>query len=271
MPATAAASLVGAVALAGLPPLNGFLGEFLVYSGLVRSATWPGWPALAAPALALTGALAALAMVKLHGSVFLGEPREPRSPHDPPWTMILPMRVLAFGCIAITLGAAMLGPVLGRVVEGFALRSVPAVSGLVPLGTVAAVLGGLMAATLLGTFLARRCHGAAPVAAAGTWDCGFAAPTPRIQYTSTSFSEWSVGWFGRLLRPAFARPGIAGVLPPPSAFSDAVPDPVLDRAALPAFRLAGKLLPLLRRTQQGDVQAYILYILVALLALLLVS
>jgi hydrogenase-4 component B len=267
MPTTAAFSLVGAIALAGLPPLNGFVGEFLVYAGLIRSASGPGWPALAAPALALTGGLAVLAMVKLHGSVFLGEPRGRHGPHDPPWPMSLPMGILACGCLAVAPAAAMLGPVLARVAAAFARRSVPDPSTLAPLRTVAIVLGAFTAATLVGLFLVRRRTGRGPVSMAGTWDCGYAAPTARIQYTSTSFSGLAVGWFDGMLRPGGARPAIEGVFPPAGAFSEVVPDPVLDRAALPAARLAGRLLPLLRRTQQGNARAYILYILLALLAL----
>src|SRR5207247_5104797 len=78
MPWTALGFLVGAVAICGLPPLNGFVSEFLIYLGLFR--TLEGGrsfasAAFAAPALALIGALAVACFVKVYGTVFLGSPR----------------------------------------------------------------------------------------------------------------------------------------------------------------------------------------------------
>src|SRR5206468_7179477 len=76
MPVTFAFAAVGAIAICGLPPLNGFVGEFLIYTGLFRAASGDGaggtfaWAALAAPALAMIGALAVATFVKLLGIVF---------------------------------------------------------------------------------------------------------------------------------------------------------------------------------------------------------
>ncbi|MEK7705654.1 MAG: proton-conducting transporter membrane subunit, partial [Myxococcota bacterium] len=75
LPKTSRAALIGAVALAGLPPLNGFASELVIYTGLFRAALVSEWAALAAPALAMGGALTLVAMLKLYGSVFLGSPR----------------------------------------------------------------------------------------------------------------------------------------------------------------------------------------------------
>ena len=88
MPATAALFLVGAVAICGLPPFNGFASELLVYLGLVRAGGHSGtaWAALPAPVLAATGALAVACFVKVVGIVFLGEPRTAAAgaAHEPP-------------------------------------------------------------------------------------------------------------------------------------------------------------------------------------------
>src|SRR5204862_751306 len=81
MPRTGLALLVGAVAICGLPPLNGLISELLVYLGLYRAGVGKGGPwlagALAAPALALIGALAVACFVKVFGAVFLGQARAP--------------------------------------------------------------------------------------------------------------------------------------------------------------------------------------------------
>src|SRR5258708_6297188 len=86
MPYTACGFLVGAVAICGLPPLNGFVSEFLIYNGLfgtlgipAESGSWPA-AALAAPGLALIGALAAACFIKAFGTVFLGAGRSEHAP-----------------------------------------------------------------------------------------------------------------------------------------------------------------------------------------------
>ena len=78
--------LVSAVAICGLPPLNGLVSELLVYLGLLRVALAPGsaWAALAVPLLAATGGLAVACFVKVFGIVFLGVPRTPAAAHGAP-------------------------------------------------------------------------------------------------------------------------------------------------------------------------------------------
>src|SRR5260370_36404724 len=86
MPWTACCFLVGAVAICGLPPLNGFVSEFLIYLGLLgtlgngdRESYSPA--AFAVPALALIGALALACFVKVYGGVFLGTARSDHAQH----------------------------------------------------------------------------------------------------------------------------------------------------------------------------------------------
>jgi hypothetical protein len=103
----------------------------------------------------------------------------------------------------------------------------------------------------------------------GTWDCGYAAPTARMQYTSSSFAQMLVSLFAWVLRPKVHGPHVMGVFPPPARFESHVDDAVLDGAVLPAFRVAERQLMRLRFLQQGRVQLYVLYILVMLVLLLL--
>ena len=108
MPWVAGAVMVGAVAISGLPPLNGFVGEFLIYLGALRGETSLG-PAWAVPslmvlaALALIGGLAAVCFTKVVGIAFLGEPRteQAAAAHPPGLLMTLPMIVLAVGCFLV--------------------------------------------------------------------------------------------------------------------------------------------------------------------------
>jgi hypothetical protein len=101
-----------------------------------------------------------------------------------------------------------------------------------------------------------------------TWGCGYVAPTPRMQYTSSSFAQMLVVLFGWALRPRTRRPEIVGLFPQQAEFKSNVPDPVLDEAVLPTIRFGAWLFRWFRVFQQGSTQAYLLYILLALLILL---
>ena len=122
MPWTAALFLVGAVAICGLPPLNGFVSELLVYLGLFRTVGLPGEPVsaavVAAPVLAMIGALALACFVKVYGIAFLGSSRRPDSGRlsggvrESPVSMLAPMSVLALCCALIGCVPALVGPLL---------------------------------------------------------------------------------------------------------------------------------------------------------------
>ncbi|HET9752971.1 MAG TPA: proton-conducting transporter membrane subunit, partial [Myxococcales bacterium] len=232
MPATALLFLVGAVAICGLPPLNGFVSELFLYMGFFRAAVEPAgrwWipTAFAAPALAAVGALAVACFTKVLGAVFLGQPRsgDALHAHEPGPAMLGPMIALAACCAAIGLAPAMVAPVLDSAAAAFGVQA--PIASAVPLGRIA-LAGGLLLATLalVGLLLALRVRraGAAP-----TWDCGYALPTARMQYTSSSFAQMLVGMFSFALRPEEHAPRVAGAFPGPAAYHGEVPDAVLDR------------------------------------------
>src|SRR5262249_11782237 len=104
---------------------------------------------------------------------------------------------------------------------------------------------------------------------ASTWGCGYVAPTARMQYTASSFAQMLVGLFGWALRPRSRMPSKLPLFPTKTSFHSEVPDTVLDDAVLPAFRFGARLFARGRVFQQGSVQGYLLYIFLALIALLL--
>ena len=133
------------------------------------------------------------------------------------------------------------------------------------MGMNAVLVGGVLtAALLIGSRVRRR-----PPAPAVTWDCGYAAPAARMQYTSSSFAELLVGILAWALRPSTDAPRLAGPFPARAAFHSHVPDTVLGRALLPSFSAVGRILGWLRPIQHGNVHLYLLYILGTLVALLL--
>lgn len=277
MPRTGLAFLVGAVAICGLPPLNGLVSEFIIYLGLFRtgSAAGAGWlaGALAAPALALVGALAVACFVKAFGAVFLGHARtaagEVAADGGP--AMLVPMAVLATACVAIGLGAPIVAPALDAAVAVWSgATPVPAVRELVPviqISSASAVM--ILGFGLVGLPLARRARAAA--AMAGTWDCGYARPEPRMQYSASSFAALLVDALSWALRPITSAPRPVGPFPPGGAFHSHVPDTILDRVLRPGAERLARLAVALRPLQRGSVHLYILYIFGAVVALLLWS
>lgn len=278
MPRAAVLFVLGAAAICALPPLNGFVSEWLIYVGLFKTlgtSLEPGVPAaaLAASALALIGALAVACFIRLLGAVFLGLPRGQAAAHaqDPPASMFVPMCACAAVCVLIGLFPALTLGLLGRAVQAWMSLPQPVtISMIAPLAWI--TLMGLGLVILLGALILiiRALPRAAAIRQMGTWDCGYAMPTRRMQYTGSSFGQMLVKLFGMILWPktywrqlrgvAFARKG---------AFKLNVPDTILDRLLLPVFALAGRYLPMLRFMQQGRTHLYVLYILVMLIMLLI--
>jgi hydrogenase-4 component B len=279
MPWTAGTFLLGAVAICGLPPLNGFVSEFLIYIGLFRTLSIgddPGLPAaaFAVPALAMTGALAVACFVKVFGVVFLGVNRSPELPgvHESPWSMIVPSCVLAAFCVTIGLAPTLLAPLLDRAVAAWTVRPLAASSALTEvaplekLSLASVVLWGML---VVGAALLTRRLRAFPLVRTETWGCGYTAPTARMQYTASSFAQMLVALFSWALRPTVHRPRLDSLFPATATYESHVPEVVLEGAVSPLFDFLARVFQWCRLVQQGNVQMYLLYILGTLVLLLL--
>ena len=110
---------------------------------------------------------------------------------------------------------------------------------------------------------------ASDVATGITWGCGYAAPTARMQYTSSSFAQMLVGLFGWALRPQVHRPAEMPLFPREDRFPQPRARHGARRAVLPSFRVAARLFSWFRVFHQGSIQTYLLYIFLTLVALLL--
>ena len=116
LPWSSALFTLGAVAICGLPPLNGFVSELILYLGAFESLKLQAvrLGALVAPVLAVIGALACACFVKVVGSVFLGMPRDHtvRPGHEAGWSMRAPMVILASLCVVLGVVPVIAFPVL---------------------------------------------------------------------------------------------------------------------------------------------------------------
>jgi hydrogenase-4 component B len=219
MPRTAFFFLVGAAAISALPPLNGFVSEWLVFQALLGGAAIPRPEVavlmpFAVGMLALTSGLAAACFVKAFGITFLGIARstEAEHAHEVPRSMQAGMAVLALGCVALGLGAFVVVPALGTVPAGLGGMPAGAVTFTfrLPLPVIGAYGQMSPALLFLGLLLLL---GAIPLAlllagatralrVSDTWGCGRIVQTPRMQYTATAFAEPLRRVFAALYRPS---------------------------------------------------------------------
>jgi formate hydrogenlyase subunit 3/multisubunit Na+/H+ antiporter MnhD subunit len=280
MPVTGASFLAGALAVCGLPPFNGFVGEFLIYSaafvaivqchGLV-----PAAGLVTAASLALIGGLAVACFTQAFGVVFQGEPRSEHGAHahEGGMAMRVPMGVLATLCLMLGVAGPLAMGAVWPAVQKILPASLLAGAAIPPaiLVALAWVSGGALALLILvlGLFAVRvRVLRGREVREAVTWDCGYVAPTARMQYTSSSFAQPVTALFRVLLgtRQSWAPP--QGLFPSRSLFASETPDFYRERFYAPIFLLADRLFAQCRWIQHGRLNLYILCMVLALLGLL---
>jgi len=271
MPWTAGLFAFGSVAISALPPLNGFVSEWLVYLGLFDAAAGHSQVAVAIVpatiALGVAGALALAAFVKASAVVFLGAARTQAAAHvhECGWWMRAPMLGLAAACTFIALAPVLVWPFIQQPLAVWN----PAWSGGDPpapfatLGVVQAVLAILIVVTAVALWLRSRTNG---VRRALTWDCGYAAPTARMQYTGGSFAGLASGWFAWVLRPQRRLRWPRGPFPRRADCVERIPETVLERVIGPVSDVVMTASAWVRQRQQGHLPDYILYLVAGLAA-----
>ncbi len=275
MPWTGGSFLIGAAAIAGLPPLNGFASEWLTLQALLHltAARLPTalTGALAAAGLASTAALALFCFVKVAGLVLLGPPRREhaRAASEAPLPMRGGMAMLAVACVVLGAVPALIVPTLATLhpgaqplVRGASLRlpgtgSLPASPLLVALALLVCVL-----------LLARRRGGSSrsPV-----WACGQRL-VPALAWTSAGFTKPLRLVLEPALRPErFAAVHVRDGVVQEVEYHSVVPH-LFDTAIYrPVVRLSLRGAALARRLQSGNLRAYVVYLLLLVLLLLLLA
>lgn len=275
MPWTAGTFAIGCLAVSSLPPLNGFVSEWLIYLGLFNGAAshhLVGWAALpTAIMLAMAGAIALAAFVKAGTLVFMGNPRTKavEEAHESGPLMVVPMIGSAAICLCLGLAPALFWPAISRAMGSWR----PVWAGLEPppallvLGHCQPVIAILAVACGFSLWRISRANG---LRRSSTWDCGYARPTARMQYTSASFASIAAGWFFYLLRPERTVRRPRGLLPASASRMERVPETILERLVTPLADVVLRVSSRVRRLQHGRLQAYILYLLTGLVALAII-
>jgi NADH:ubiquinone oxidoreductase subunit 5 (subunit L)/multisubunit Na+/H+ antiporter MnhA subunit len=288
MPQTAAAMLIGCVAISGLPPFNGFVSEWLTFQAILLSPQLPTWGLkLIIPAvgglLALAAALAAACFVKLFGVSFLGRARSPAPERAKEADVFsrATLFLLAALCLVAGILPGLFIDALAPVATAMVGNSMPHQAGLqwltiVPIAQSRSSYNGLLVfafVLLSGTIASIAIHRLASdrVRRAPFWDCGFPDPSPAIQYSASGFSQPIRRVFGTTI---FAAREI-GEMPPPGSAAPArltvrMHDLIWDALYAPIGRAIGVATERINVLQFLTIRRYLTLVFVALIALLLV-
>jgi len=276
MPSTGVAFLLGAASICALPPFFGFASEFLLLLACFRGLTAPAAPTLALLAaligLGASGGLALACFAKACGVALLGEPRSPgaRGAREVPGSMRGPVWLLAGGCALLGV-ASPLALAAASATAVLLARDPLAAAELAPaaalLWRVAAGGAGALALAGLLLGLRRLLLRGRPVGAGPTWDCGYGAPTSRMQYTASSFAQPLTRLFQAALGTAWLASPSQGIFPGPARFATRVPDLARERLYRRLFAGVEWLALRLRGLQSGSTHQYVLYLVLATAAL----
>ncbi len=280
MPWVATLALVGTLSLAGLPPLNGFVSEWLLLQAFLSTPSIPHAfinmiVPLGAAVVALTAALAGYVMVKFYGVIFLGQPREPSlmQAHDAGWLERVGLAWLALGCILIGIFPQVaLDAIAGvtQILIGTMIQRGPAPWWIAPVAQAQASYNGLwlllgMAGVIAAMFILvrRMYHGR--VRRVPPWNCGYPALTPRMQDTAEGFGQPIRHMFGPLFRIEREVPAADDQAP---RYRIQIDDHFWHGLYLPLARVVGWLADALSVLQRGRLAIYLMYSFLTLIVLL---
>jgi hydrogenase-4 component B len=292
MPVTSLCFLIGSAAISALPPLNGFASEWIVFQALLGGFNIPKpevavMMPIAVGMLALTSGLAAACFVKAFGITFLAIPRsrEAEAAREAPFSMRAGMVILALACIALGLLPFAVVPVMGKVLAG--LGGLPETRPVFTLGLSIATpniaAGSQVSPTLIAAGLLILL-GLVPLVmmllrvnqrlrVGDSWGCGRIGQTPRMEYTATAFAEPLRRIFAELYRPT--KELTIDFHPESKYFVQSIEyrskiTPWFEKYIYdPCIRFVRLLAAEVRRLQSGSLHAYLVYVAIALVLLLL--
>jgi len=200
MPQTAIIFLIGALAIGGIPPFNGFVSEFIIYSGLIEGLKANNLPqiillVLSLAGLSIIGGLSVLTFSKTFGTIFLGTAREKltHKPKEVGFLMLAPQYLIIAVMLSVAFVPRFYLAAIGEVLNGMgnSIEFTPAafMSYSVSIGTISIfsfILVGLIGLLwfVRSSVMKRRSE-----RVEATWGCGYIAPNIRMQYTGKSFSK----------------------------------------------------------------------------------
>jgi formate hydrogenlyase subunit 3/multisubunit Na+/H+ antiporter MnhD subunit len=274
MPLTGLLFTLNSAGICGLPPFNGFLSEFLIYLAAICMIAAGGSAFFAVSIaalilLALTGGLAAAAFAKAVGAAFLGEPRTAKAAEaqEMPRCMTMPIVILFAGSILLVAAVPLLLPLLAAG-NGFFEAEWEMIQPVLMRVSYFSLLLVLLSAVLLWIRFRVLSRGNRT---SGTWDCGFAGPTARMEYTGTAFTQPLTDFFHTLLHPLKKLILPKGFFPAEAAFEEEIPDGGERSIWAPLFNGFARVAEKLHLLQSGYLHFYLLIAVITLLLMLVIG
>jgi formate hydrogenlyase subunit 3/multisubunit Na+/H+ antiporter MnhD subunit len=283
MPKTGAFFLIGALAIGGLPPFNGFVSEFLIYNGLIEGVHTSSISqiilyVLVLAGLSIIGGLSVLTFTKAFGTIFLGQPRTTftHKPHEVSSIMLIPQYLI----IAMMLSVAFLPQFYMKIVGSqlsilHSIETSPAILEGISQTTANIsfyflLLTGIVAATWIvrSVFMKK-----ANINSGATWGCGYVAPNNRQQYTGKSFSKPLGKIFNAMLieKKEFEELKKGEIHPVGKSYISHYQDFFEYKLIKPSTDWLVQSANYFSFVQNGRIQSYVLYGIVFILALIILS
>ncbi len=282
MPQTAIIFLIGALAIGGLPPFNGFVSKFLVYSGFVEAfrnqdMALNALMIIGITILSMAGGVSLLTFTKAFGTIFLGEPRSEIIHRTGEVSLMMRVPLYAIVLLMLLIGifpAVIVNPVLSiisRFTPTGLIMPFADITGVLTLVGRASLL--LIALIVLLYFIRSLAFRRKPVEITPTWGCGYVAPGPAMQYTGKSFSKSLAKLFGFITieNKKYKELKTVSIFPSPRTYASYYLEFFETRIIDPVIRQFLRLFNYFTFIHNGKIQFYVLYGLLFMVILIILS
>ncbi|MCK9212410.1 MAG: hypothetical protein M0P61_16345, partial [Ignavibacteriaceae bacterium] len=260
--------LIGSIAISGIPPLNGFISEFIIYNGFFTTAKelknyYPLLMLISAVGLAFVGGLAVACFTKINSIMFLGSERKEVKRFHISFYEYLSLGIFALLCVVIGFYPQ---PFVGIVTKVLNHGFVPPNSSSVLLNINWFFISMIFMAVLVGILLIyfgkriiQKKYGRRTSAA---WGCGYEDLTPRMQYTASSYADElnEIAQSVLVYHKKIKSP--KGIFPTEGRFESHSDDLIDDKFILPGFRNFSSLVSKIEFLSHTDIRYYITFILI---------
>jgi NADH:ubiquinone oxidoreductase subunit 5 (subunit L)/multisubunit Na+/H+ antiporter MnhA subunit len=283
MPKTAIIFLTGAIAIGGIPPLNGFISEFLIYCGILAGINSAGLEQitlmiLTFAGMSIVGGISILAFTKTFGTIFLGAPRQTlkHEPSEVSPVMLLPQYLIIAIMLVIAFFPGVFIRMAGMVLSSFYIpgmsTDLSGVEHYISVMNNISLASAIFLTVAFIVFLVRRFFTAGSSETySSTWGCGYQAPDSGMQYTGKSFSKS----FGKILnfilieKKGFKEIQKDEIFPSSRQYRSYYLDIFETRIIDPLLILIRRFINLFQFVQNGRIQAYVIYGIVFILVIFL--
>ena len=283
MPKSAAFFLIGSIAIGGIPPLNGFISEFMIYCGIMTGINSAGIAQitlmiLTFAGLSVIGGISILTFTKTFGTIFLGSPRQnlKHEPTEVSFLMLLPQYIIISVMMIIAFVPGYFISILGTMLNNSILLDfqidVVTISGYTGIMKNISLASFLFLLIVVFIFIIRKALlRDKKEENSSTWGCGYTAPDPKMQYTGKSFSKS----FGKLLnfmiieKKGYTEISRDETFPESRKYRSFYLDIIENKIIEPFVLLLIRFINIFQFIQNGKIQAYVIYGIVFILAIFL--